>query len=209
MRSIQGPSLFDKSSTSHRTSCINSVNPTTAVVKTTTATASTKVESQLNTDDFTHGSSPHPIELDGNPVPSRPETNAIKPSDTTKQTTNKIVSDDKMSEDEESDDEPDWFKPPPGWRASDEWGWMDHLMPSPEDRILDMMLDARSTGETATVEKKLDIMLGILDRHNTMLRGVVYVGAMLFLFFVLVAIGGAREKNHGRNSALLFCVPRF
>ena len=81
--------------------CIDTVKPAIAApTPTTTTTASTTTNEPLKIDNTMRESSPQPVELDGNPVSSPPETNAIKPSDTTKQNTNTIM-DDNISDNEE------------------------------------------------------------------------------------------------------------
>jgi hypothetical protein len=82
--------------------CIDTVKPAIAAPTPTTTTASTTANEPLKIDNTTHESFHQPVELDGTPVPSPPETNAIKPYDTTEQNTNAIM-DDKMSDNEESD----------------------------------------------------------------------------------------------------------
>ena len=83
--------------------CIDTVKPAIAApTPTTTTTASTTTNEPLKIDNTMRESSPQPVELDGNPVSSPPETNAIKPYDTTEQNINAIM-DDKMSDNEESD----------------------------------------------------------------------------------------------------------
>ena len=180
---------------------IDTVKPAIAAPTSTTTTASTTANGPLHTDD---GASSQPIELDGNSIPCPPETNAIKPSDTTEQNTNAIM-DDKMSDNEESDNgesshdtghhKQDYRDPPPGWKPSDEYGWMDHLMPSPEDRVRDMMIEAPPIDRIKSIEKQLSIILKILDLHNFMLRGVIYVGAWLSLGLAIRLISDLKHEE--------------
>ena len=82
--------------------CIDTAKPAIASpTPTTITTASTTANEPLKIDNTMRESSPQPVELDGNPVPCPPKTNAITSFDTTKQNTNAIM-DDKMSDNGES-----------------------------------------------------------------------------------------------------------
>ena len=186
--------------------CIDTVNPEIASpTPTIITTASTTANEPLKIDNTMLESSPQPVELDGNPVSCPPKTNAIKSSDTTNQNTNAIVNDGKKSGNEERHHvarhrKRDYRDPPPGWKPPFEYGLMALLMPRSKDSVRRMTIKAPPTDRIDSIEKKLVITLETLDRHNSILRGVIYVGAFLLLALTTKAITNSGHEEWDLSS---------
>lgn len=186
--------------------CIDTVNPEIASpTPTIITTASTTANEPLKIDNTMLESSPQPVELDGNPVSCPPKTNAIKSSDTTNQNTNAIVNDGKKSGNEERHHvarhrKRDYRDPPPGWKPPFEYGLMALLMPRSKDSVRRMTIKAPPADRIDSIEKKFGITLETLDRHNSILRGVIYVGAFLLLALTTKAITNSGHEEWDSSS---------